>query len=129
MLKIEDICKIVCEYYSVTLDELKLKCRKRKYSYPRFVIFYFAEMEGHISTSIADYFKLHHTSILSGIDIIDSNIITYKNIKSDINNIAKIIKLYKSEQAALFFEYIDCINITKVMKINYPLLINCYEST
>jgi len=68
----EDLIKNV-EYF-IRKDELKKKCRKRKYIHKRIFFFYTLRNAGLTYQRIAEMFELNHATVIHGIT-------TYKNLK------------------------------------------------
>lgn len=68
----EDLIKNV-EYF-IEKDELKKKCRKRKYIHKRIFFFHTLRNAGLTYQRIAEMFGLNHATVLHGIK-------TYKNLK------------------------------------------------
>jgi hypothetical protein len=68
----EDLIKNV-EYF-IQKDELKKKCRKRKYIHKRIFFFYTLRNAGLTYQRIAEMFELNHATVIHGIN-------TYKNLK------------------------------------------------
>jgi len=68
----EDLIKNV-EYF-IQKDELKKKCRKRKYIHKRIFFFHTLRNAGLTYQRIAEMFELNHATVIHGIR-------TYKNLK------------------------------------------------
>jgi histidyl-tRNA synthetase len=68
----EDLIKNV-EYF-IRKDELKKKCRKRKYIHKRIFFFHTLRNAGLTYQRIAEMFELNHATVIHGIN-------TYKNLK------------------------------------------------
>ena len=60
--------------YFIQKDNLKKKCRKRKYIHKRIYLFYTLRRAGCTYQRIADMFDLNHATVIHGIK-------TYKNLK------------------------------------------------
>ena len=73
----DSIVSVVCDYFGVPIDELKLKIRKRKFCLPRQICQYFALNYTRLTQQqIADKFFLEHATIINSIKTISNMIET-----------------------------------------------------
>lgn len=91
---VDNIITEICKYYSLSIEEVKGKSRKREIVKARFIAIYIIRMETDFTLSgIGKIFNRDHTTILHSIKIIN-NTLTLKydtDISDDLRAIKKII--------------------------------------
>ena len=92
-ITIEQVAKIVADYYNVTLADFKSAARNQKVSGARHVAVYLArEITGRSFESIAEYFNKKHTTMLYSHDKIKDDIKVDKELDKAIAEIKLKIK-------------------------------------
>lgn len=80
----EDIVNAVLNYYSVSLENLKSKSRKRKYVRPRHVLFYLLYSAGLTTEDIGRIFNRDHSTVIHGRDVVINEIETFNKGEQEL---------------------------------------------
>lgn len=93
-LSIENIEKIVCDYYKIDPEKLHLRCRKVDIVKCRFMVCYFTH-KYHIAgvVAIGNYFGIDHTSVVHAKKKIKDLADVEEKIRLDMENIKYNIQL------------------------------------
>ncbi len=92
-ISIDNIAKIVADYFNVTVSDFKSTSRNQKVSSARHIAVYLArEITGKSFESIADYFNKKHTTMLYSYEKIKEDIKVNKELARSISDIKKELK-------------------------------------
>ena len=98
-LSIENIIRVVAEYFSLTPNDLKGKKRSQNIVFPRQLAMYIArEMTDYSTTELGqDFGGRDHTTVMHSIDKIKGKLITDPTLDSTIESIKRSIKEFSSK--------------------------------
>jgi chromosomal replication initiator protein len=90
------VIKVVCDYFGVTQEEIKKKCRKREIVYKRQIAMYFlVQYTSKTYVEIGRFFDKDHTTVLYAKDLIRDLISIDEKVKGDVDAIkAKLVEAY-----------------------------------
>ena len=90
---IPSIQQAVCEYYKITVDEIKSKKRSNKIAYPRQIAMYLARMltDESFPRIGLEFGGRDHSTVIHACDKIESDLKTNEQLKEDIKNIKSSI--------------------------------------
>jgi len=97
-VNIDYIQKSICEFFKVTLDEVKSKSRKKELVVPRQVGIYLAKNYTMLSLkTIGLYFGgRDHSTVIHSVETVEDMMVTDKKFKSQMVEIQKRMKLKQS---------------------------------
>jgi len=111
------VTKIICDYFSIPIEDLKSKNRSRSMVFTRQIIFYFLRKKTRMTTiEIGDRFNQSHCSVSYGVSIVHKLLGYDKEVKAYVNELNAIIdekiggKIRK--KAAEHMTYVDLNNAT-----------------
>ena len=89
----EKIIDVVCDYFNVTIDELKTKSRKSEYVTARSVAWYIMLKETKITTERAGLiFSKDHATVLHGNRKVEQRITIYKDFARKVREIERKLR-------------------------------------
>jgi len=111
------VTKIICDYFSIPIQELKERKRTRNLVFTRQIIFYFLKKKTRMTTvAIGDRFNLSHSAVLHGVTSLNKLLDYDVEVKAYVNELNAIIdekiggKIRK--KAAEHMTYVDLNNAT-----------------
>lgn len=88
----EVIIKVICDHFSLSMEQLNVRCRKREFVFPRQVIMYFlSEYTDWTYKTIGELFNQDHTTAIHNKDTVKDLIDTDDKIKERIEELKKTI--------------------------------------
>lgn len=89
----EKIIEIVCDYFNLTHEALKGKCRSKELVHARHVIFYFIRRHTSMTLkSTGQLFNRDHTTVIHGLENLNDIMDTEPVVKSEVEHLEAIIK-------------------------------------
>jgi len=105
-MDIQEIEKIVCSWKFIDPKELHDKSRKGVYAYCRQLIWYFLYQPGNEFMTVKDaggYFCRDHSTVLSGINVINNYLDTDRKMRQEIEFLRKMVNKGISREDVLNF--------------------------
>ncbi len=87
--RLNEIAKIVCRSYGVTLTDLRIKCRERELVTPRHVFFFVARMTGHNLESIGQFVNRSHSTVLRACEAMENDMRHYPQFAERVYEILR----------------------------------------
>lgn len=85
----EEIARVVANYYEITYEELFTGSRKRMYVKPRQMCFVIMRERGYVLQRIGKFFKKDHVSVMHGIKTVNEEIKLYPEERKIYESIIK----------------------------------------
>ena len=87
----QHIAEKVCEYYDLSMEQLKEKCRKRYALNARQVAMYMMRSKGITFMAIADFFAKDHTTCIWSCDSVQDHIDTDETYRREVTGVKVFI--------------------------------------
>lgn len=88
MNRVEKIKKIVCDYYSVNMEFISRKCRRREVLYPRQILTYLLMKHTKIGcVLVSKMVSQDHTTVLNSVHTIEDLLFADDTVQKDIQEL------------------------------------------